>query len=79
MMSATHDAVYANVTLIEQRLRRALALSVEARAALDERKQNLAIGTLMPMREDLTDIEALLQTIFVLHRHAAQPRQGGAA
>lgn len=79
MTSATHDAVYANITLIEQRLRRALALAVEARAAMSERKHNLAIGTLLPMQEDLTDVNALLTTIFVLHRQAAHSQQGGAA
>lgn len=79
MMSATHDAVYANITLIEQRLRRALALAVEARAAMSERKHNLAIGTLLPMQQDLTDVNALLTTIFVLHRQAAHPQQGDAA
>lgn len=79
MNSATNDAVHANITLIEQRLRRALALAVEARAAMAERQRNLAIGMLLPMQEDLTDVTALLQTIFVLHRHAGQTRQGGAA
>jgi len=78
-MSATHDAVYANITLIEQRLRRALALAVEARAAMSEPKHNLAIGTLLPMQQDLTDVNALLTTIFVLHRQAAHPQQGDAA
>lgn len=79
MISATNDAVYANVALIEQRLRRALALAVEARDAMSERKLNLAIGTLLPMQEDVTDIDALLKTILVLHRHSSRPEPRGAA
>lgn len=79
MNTATNDAVYANITLIEQRLQRALALTTEARDAMRQREVNLAIGTLLPMREDVSDVTALLQTIFVLHRHAAHPQQGGAA
>jgi hypothetical protein len=79
MISATNDAVYANITLIEQRLRRALAQAVEAREAMVERKLNLAIGTLLPMQEDVTDVDALLKTILVLHRHSSRPQHGGAA
>lgn len=79
MNSATNDAVYANITLIEERLRRALSLAVDARAAMSERKQNLAIGTLLPMQEDLSDVNTLLETIFVLHRHASRLPTGGAA
>lgn len=74
MIAATNDAVYANILLMEERLRRALSLAIEARDAMADNKQNLAIGTLLPMREALTDLDALLQTVFVLHRHAHEIR-----
>lgn len=74
MIAATNDAVYANIVLMEERLRRALSLVIEARDAMADNKQNLAIGTLLPMREALTEVDALLQTVFVLHRHAHEKR-----
>jgi hypothetical protein len=74
MNTPTNDAVYANFALMEQRLQRALALAVEAGDAMRKREFNLAIGTLLPMREDVTDVNALLKTIFVLHRHGRNDR-----
>jgi hypothetical protein len=67
-MTHTIDAIHANAALIEQRLRRALALVVEARSAVSRGEQNLAIGTLLPAEEDINDAATLLKTIFVLHR-----------
>lgn len=62
------DAIHANIALIEQRLRCALALAVDAKSAAARGKQNLAIGTLLPMEHDLADAAALLKAVFVLHR-----------
>lgn len=67
-MTTTVDAIYANIALIEQRLRCALALVVEARQAASRIEQNLAIGTLLPVEHDLGDAAALLKVVFVLHR-----------
>jgi len=68
-MTTTVDAIHANIALMEQRLRSALALVVEARQAASRNEQNLAIGTLMPAKQDIGDAAALLKTVFVLHRH----------
>lgn len=75
-MTITTDAIYANIALIEQRLRRALALAIEARDAAAQGEQNLAIGTLMPAQEDIAEADALLKTIFVLHRSRAETAGG---
>lgn len=79
MNTTTNDAVYGHILLMEERLQRALALTTEARDAMRRHEANLAIGTLLPMQEDVTDVDTLLKSIFVLHRHASRPRQGGAA
>ena len=75
-MSNTTDAILANVTLLEERLRHALALAIEARAAIARGERNLAIGTLLPAEQDLADASTLLKTVFVLHR-AEPPARGG--
>jgi hypothetical protein len=72
------DAVYGHILLIEERLQRALALTTEAREAMRRHEANPAIGTLLPMQEHVSDVDTLLKSIFVLHRHASRPRQGGA-
>ncbi len=79
MNTPTTDAVYGHILLIEERLHRALAHTTEARDAMRRREANLAIGTLLPMQEDVTDVSTLLKSIFILHRHATHSRQGGAA
>lgn len=68
MSTTTLDALTANITLMEARLKRAHSLAVEALAAIGSGKQNLAIGTLIPMQEDLADTDALLRTVLLLHR-----------
>ena len=79
MNTSTTDTVYGHILLMEERLQRALAATTEARDAMRRREANLAIGTLLPMQEHVTDLDTLLKSIFVLHRHASRPRQGGAA
>lgn len=74
-MTNTTHAVLANMALLEERLRCALAMTVEARAALRRGDRNLAIGTLLPAEQDLADASTLLKTLFVLHR--AEPRTHG--
>jgi len=69
-MTITTDAILANIALLEERLRCALAMTVEARAAIARGERNLAIGTLLPAEQDLADASTLLKTVFVLHRAA---------
>ena len=68
MTSKTLDTIAANLTLMEARLARAHGLARDALAAIDGGNQNLAIGTLQPMQQDLADTDALLRTILLLHR-----------
>ena len=78
MTNPTRDAIRADIVLMEQRLRRALALAVEARSAICQGEQNLAVGTLVPLQEDIADADALLKTVFVLHRSRRDASEGGA-
>lgn len=68
MSNETSQAINANITLLEARLRRAATLAAEAREAASRGEMNLAIGTLMPAEEDINDAVALLKTVLVLHR-----------
>lgn len=68
MSNTTLDTITANITLMETRLQRAHSLARDALAAIGSGKQNLAVGTLLPMQEDLADTDALLRTVLLLHR-----------
>ena len=68
MSNTTLDAITANITLLEARLKRAHGLAFEALEAINDGKQNLAFGTLLPIYTDLADADALLRTACLLHR-----------
>ena len=68
MSNTTLDTITANITLMEARLQRAHSLASDALAAIKDGQQNLAIGTLLPMQEDMADTDALLKTVLLLHR-----------
>ena len=57
---------------------RAHALAVEGRNAIRRGEQNLAVGTLLPLQADIADADALLKTVFVLHRSRPDASEGGA-
>ena len=77
MTNPTLKAIIANASLLVDRLERATALARDAHNALRQGEQNLAIGTLLPAQEDLGDADALLRTIFVLHRSRAGITKSG--
>ena len=77
MTNPTSHAITANIGLIEQRLFRASTLANAAPGAAKHGEQNLAIGTLLPVEQDLADAEALLRTLFVLHRSRPDSTQAG--
>ena len=64
----TLDCLAVNVYALEIRLRTAVDLLVGAREALTEHRQNLAIGTLLPLEQLLPEASALMATILLLHR-----------
>ena len=68
MSNTTLDALTANITLMEARLKRAHGMARDALESIKDGKQNLAIGTLLPMQEDMADTDALLKTVLLLHR-----------
>lgn len=79
MTNSTLKAIAANTSLLVDRLERATALARAAYEATQQGEQNLAIGTLLPAQEDLADADALLRTIFVLHRSRADMTKIGGA
>jgi|GEM_PF-5337700 len=76
MSNETSQAINANITVLEARLRRAVTLAAEARDAASRGEMNLAIGTLMPAEEDINDAVALLKTVLVLHRSRHNTERG---
>ena len=62
------DCIAVNLAALERRLRSSLQHICSARAALTEGKQNLAIGTILPLEQMLPEANALLATILLLHR-----------
>lgn len=73
MSNSTIETIQSSIGLMEQRLLRASKLAAEAHAAIRGGEQNIAIGTLLPLQEDIADIDALLKTVFLLHRSRAEP------
>lgn len=72
-MSTPYPSTYAamiavNLDALYHRLRQALKLADDARLAMAEGKQNLAIGTIVDLERVLPDCEALYRTILILHR-----------
>lgn len=74
MTNMTQETIATSITLIEERLSNALQLAKQARVAILDGQQNLAIGTLLPAQSDLTDVDALLRTVLLLHRSQGDAR-----
>jgi hypothetical protein len=70
------DCIDANLVLLATKLSEAAITARKAYEALDDGNRNLAIGTLLPLDEELRIAAALLQTIFTLHRMQANPAGG---
>ncbi len=68
-------AIEANLAALAFGLREAAALAAEAQTAMHKGYRNLAIGTVLPLEQDLPAYAALLTAILALHRKAGQ---GGA-
>ncbi len=68
MSTRTAETITANIALIAHRLSRASSLAREAHQAAHSGEPNLAIGTLLPVTQDLADADALLKTVLILHR-----------
>jgi hypothetical protein len=63
-------AIYANLLALADRLAEAAKLAAEAAAASKCGKQNLAIGTALPIEDLLAQSKALYDAVIALHRHA---------
>lgn len=76
MTATALDTIRSSIGLLEQRLRRAATVAIEARDAINRAEQNIAVGTLLIMERDLADAEVLLKTILVLHKSAPEQKGG---
>lgn len=77
MTNPTSNAITANIALIEKLAARVWVLADAAHQAARQGEMNLAIGTLLPAAQDLSDAQALMNTVFVIHR--SRPAEKGGA
>lgn len=75
MTTTTDTAITANLAALAEGLREAATLATSATAAMHADSHNLAIGTVLPLEQDLPTCVGLLTAILALHRRAGQ---GGA-
>jgi hypothetical protein len=68
-ITIVETAMYANLLALAARLAEAANLSTEAAVALKQGKQNLAVGTALPIDDLLAQSRALYDAVIALHRH----------
>jgi hypothetical protein len=70
----TNDAIEANLAVLADGLAYAAVLARSAQAAMHAGlgNRNLAIGTILPLEQDLPVFVGLLTAILALHRQAGQ-------
>lgn len=71
----THAAIAANLAALADGLTRSSTLADMARQAMAKGERNLAIGTVLPLEQELPTMTGLLTAVLALHRRAGQ---GGA-
>ena len=69
-VNIAETAIYANLLALADRLAEAATLAAEAAAASKRGKQNLAIGTALPIDDLLSQSKCLYDAAIALHRHA---------
>ena len=67
-MTITTTCINANLDLLWQRLSNMLVAVEDAADELRAGNRNLAIGTLLPLEQDLNLVTALYRTILTLHQ-----------
>ena len=68
----TIDCIAVNLAALERRLRSSLQHILSARAALTEGKQNLAIGTILPLKDELPMLHGLLTAALALRHQSGK-------
>ncbi len=79
MSTVIDQTITLNIVLLATRLAEAAIDSRTALQAIEAGRRNEAIGTLLPLKRELTTVASLLDAILALHRmpEAGLP-QGGA-
>ena len=65
-------AIEANLAVLADGLARSAVLADMARKAIHDEYRNLAIGTILPLEQELPVLTGLLTAILALHRSAGQ-------
>ena len=68
----TNAAIEANLSALADGLQRAATLAYMASKAIATGHRNLAIGTVLPLEQELPTSIGLLTAILALHRRAGQ-------
>ena len=69
---ALNAAIEANLAVLADGLERSAVLADMARKAMRDDYRNLAIGTVLPLEQELPVLTGLLTAILALHRSAGQ-------
>ena len=67
----TKKAIAVNIEAMAQKLERSMIMACEAAEAAKKNEQNLAIGTMIPIGDELEDCLALFRAALALHRRPA--------
>ena len=69
-MTATNEAIAANLGVLAEGLREAATFATSAQDAIHAGERNLAIGTVLPLVETLPQLAGLLTAVIALHRRS---------
>ena len=68
--SVTRTVIAANLEGLVQRLSEMAQLAKEASEAMEQGKQNQAIGTVLSFENQIPEVEALFKTAILMHRNS---------
>ena len=68
--SVTKTVITANLEGLAQRLSEMAQLAKEASDAMEQGKQNQAIGTVLSFESQIPEVEALFKSVILMHRNS---------
>ena len=68
--SITKTVITANLEGLAQRLSEMAQLAKEASDAMEQGKQNQAIGTVLSFESQIPEVEALFKSVILMHRNS---------
>ena len=76
-LTTNATVIAANLEALHIRLQHCMRQVGEARIALADARQNLAVGTILELEQLLPECDALIRTILLMHRSRDRFEQSG--